>query len=468
MDFDDIRQAFNRLFGRGTEQSGGQSQRQSGGQSAPVNEAASQPANDSFVRPGDGGSGWYGLGMYPMIDGYPASQMVSLVDGVETVPAAACAVSIYADTLADLPKFVRRKESRNKRLPDHWLTELLNDPHPGINGPKLWRWVGREIAARGEACLAMKRVGGIPVEFRPARLLGRGGGQRVDRPGTTVWVQEPEGVFASGTVSMPYPSEDILHFTDTDYDPFLGHSVNPLTSRAKNPIGAFKQIWNRYTFRNSGGGHDNVFITLPESADEWDTFMERFERHAAGIRNAGKPFPLPYGSDAKALKLTDVERETLGMLNFLVIEIARAWGIPPFMIFARLGEGVSARARSDLAEQFLNWQRLRYASFVKNITEEINAKVLKPLALAGMATAKNVCVEFDLDHMTMGTFEGRSKIAVELHSGGILTKNEARGLVDFDPIEGGDELPQVRGGPPERNRGKGSSAPGDEPNDPDD
>ena len=442
----ELRSMFGKLFGRQ--------------EAEPVNAVG----DADFTRPG-----WQNIGQYPLIEGYPASEIVNVMDGVETVPAAAAAVSIYADTLADLPKFVRRKGNRNDRLPDHWLTERLNDPHPGINGRKLWRWVGREIAARGECYLAIERQDGWPVEFMPARIQGAyGPGSMVDLavPGAMVWVQIPSGMYTGGSMQRQYPAADILHFTDSDYDPFEGRAPSPLECRARNPIGVYKQIWNRYTQRLASGGHDTVYFTLPESADEWDAFLERFQKQAAGARNAGKPFPLPFGSDAKALTVTDVQRETLGMLNFLVIDVARAWGIPPFMIFARLGEGVSARARSDLAEQFLNWQRLRYASFVKNITAEIDLKVLRPLSLAGSRTARNVCVEFDLDHMTMGTFEGRSKVAVALHAGGLLTKNEARSLVDFDAIEGGDELPQVRGAPADSG-GKGSSAGGDEPNDPD-
>ena len=449
MRFPDLKALLSKLVGRESE-------------SEPVNAVG----DTDFTRPG-----WQNLGQYPLIEGFPASEVVHVMDGVETVPAAAAAVSIYADTLADLPKFVRRIGSRNERLPDHWLTQRLNDPHPGINAPKLWRWVGRELAARGECYLAIERQDGWPVEFTPARIQGAyGPGSRIDMavPGATTWVQIPSGMYVGGAMQREYPVADIMHFSDSDYDPFEGRSPSPLESRARNPIGVYKQIWNRYTRRLASGGHDTVFFTLPESTDEWDAFLTRFEKMAAGTRNSGKPFPLPFGSDAKSLTLSDVATQTMEMLNFLVIDIARAWGVPPFMIFARLGEGVSARARSDLAEQFLNWQRLRYASFVKNITAEIDLKILRPLSMAGSRTARNVCVEFDLDHMTMGTFEGRSKVAVALHAGGLLTKNEARGLVDFDEIEGGDELPQVRGAPPsDGDKGKGSSAAGDEPNEPD-
>ena len=474
----ELRRAFNRWFGGKSEPE-------------PANATDGESTGGSgFTRPG-----WTGLGRYPDLPGYPLSQTVSTIDGVEVVPAVNLCISIYADTLCDLPKFVRRKTSPRERLDDHWLTRRINDPHPGLNGQKLWRWVGREIAARGESYVVMTRDSmGFPLELCPARLQSSpvGIGQRIDAPGSVVQMQVPPdpayyadetglgggrgtpspvgfggpGIAYGGQyIVRPYRSEDILHFTDADYDPFVGQSPNPLLCRAKNPIGLYHQIWNRYTQRLAGGGHDTVYFTMPESEDEWSAFLTRFEKNAAGIRNAGRPFPLPFGSDVKSLTVTDVQRETLGMLQFLVIDIARAWGIPPFMIFARLGEGVSARARSDLAEQFLNFQRLRYAAFVKSITAEMDAKILRPLAAAGRASARNVCVEFDLDHMTMGTFEGRSKIAVSLHAGGLLTKNEARALVDFERIDGGDELPQVRGAPAEPER-RGTSLPDDEPNEP--
>ena len=405
------------------------------------------------------------IGEFPLIDGYPSSEIISIVDGIETVPAASQSVSIYADTFADLPRFVRRKDSRNDRPRNHWLTNVLNNPHRGVNASKFWRWVGRELAAHGDCYLGVVRDrSGLPMEFLPARQYGSNAvGGFVDQPGNQVWLQVPSGLFSGNTISQEFRSEDVLHFSDQHYDPFTGRSISPLQSAAKNPIGTYKKIWSRYLQRLGRGGHDNIFFNLPESEDEWGAFYKRFQAQAGGTANAGRPFAIPFGSDVKTVSATDVQRETVALLNFLVIEIARAWGIPPFMLFARLAEGVSARARSDLAEQFLNWQRLRYASFVKSVTSEIDMKILEPLAARGVVSARNMTAEFDLDHMTMGTYEGRANIAVQLHTGGILTTNEGRGLVGFDRIDGGDELPQVRGAP-EQSPGRGTSAAGDEPN----
>ena len=419
-------------------------------------------AREDFTKPG-----WEGVWQYPLTDGFPASELVTVVNGIETVPAAAACVGIYADTLADLPKFARGKGSRNERLPDHWVTQLLNEPNVGINKTKFWRWVGREIAAMGECYLGIERDQyGMPMEFTPARISGTTTGGLVDAPGAMVMLRIPNGVFGQASITKQYRSEDVLHFTDGEYDPFYGRSRSPLECTARNPIGTYRMIWTRYVMRMAQGGHDTVFVNMPENEEEWNAFANRYAEKAAGTRNAGKTFPIPHGSAVNALKLTDVERETVAMLQFLIVDIARAWRVPPFMIAARLAEGVSARARSDLAEQFLNWQRMRYAAFVKSITSELDMKLLGPLTLAGSRSTGNLVIEFDLDHMTMGTLEGRSRIAVALHAGGVITKNEARGLVDFDQIAGGDELPQVRGAPADTGR-KGTSEAGDEPNEPD-
>ena len=273
-----------------------------------------------------------------------------------------------------------------------------------MSGDKVWRWVGREIVVRGECYLAIRRGRkGIPYELIPAKPPGPTAVASsapsltaVDFPGGRVMLQIPTGAFSGQTVPEEFRTEDVLHFTESDWDPFVSGAKSPLETKARNPIGTYKMIWKRYITRLAQGGHDVTYFNLPENVEEWAAFTARFEKNAGGARNAGKPFPLPFGSDVKAPSQTDVERETVALLNFLVIEIARAWYIPPFMLFAALQAGVSsARARSPtLAEQFLNWQRLRYAAFVKNITGEIDLKILAPLARKGLVTAIGHVTEF--------------------------------------------------------------------------
>lgn len=381
-------------------------------------------------------------------------QQVSIVDGIEVVPAAAAAVAIYGDVLADMPKGAVNIGNGLPVAGANYLAELLNNPTDGLNPMQFWMWAGRQRAAYEECFIAIERnQQGIPIRLIPAYAHGARSvaGGTVDRPGGRVVLSIPsEWSTGYGSVLVEYAIEDVLHVTGPTYDPFSGRVVRPLDGFARDAVGLHKAIVMRYIMRLMQGGHDNIVATMPERKSDYDAFMTRYKEEIAGIWGSGKPFPVPHGTTMSAISATDTERETVAMLNWMTLEIARGFRIPPHLLYVRMTEGVSARARSDLAEMFLSWLRLGLSQFVHSFTAEIDKKIVKPLANAGFVPAVGIRTDFDLDNLTQGTPAQRAEIAVKQRQAGVSRVDELRKTLKLPPLGGtaGEQLVHSIGAAP--------------------
>ena len=425
--------------------------------------AAAEPVNEDRPEPTQTGDNKY-PGEYTPVGSL--LQQIGIVDGIEVVPSASSAVAIYGDVLADLPKGgALRSDPRQILTADsNFLTELFDNPSDGLNNSQFWTWCGRQRAAYGECFIAIERdAEGWPVRLLPAftrsaRAL-RGG--PVDQPGQRIALNIPsQWATGYGAMLVDYAIEDVLHVTDPSYDPFTGHVVRPLDGFARDAVGLHKAIVMRYMMRLMQGGHDQVIAQMPERKADYDAFMARYKEQIAGIWNSGKPFPVPHGTVMASLSATDVERETVQMLNWMTLEIARGFRIPPHLLYVRMTEGVSARARSDLAEMFLSWIRVGLSQFVHSFTHEIDKKIVRPMAEMGRRPAMNLVTRFDLDHLTQGTPAQRAEIAVKQRQAGVMKVDELRAVMGLPPLGGkeGNALVHSIGAAPTGNGGSLSSS----------
>ena len=137
--------------------------------------------------------------------------------------------------------------------------------------------------------------------------------------------------------------------------------------------------------------------------------------------------------------------------------LARAWGVPLFMLYSDVQSGSSGKAsRPDLSEQFINFIRSGYGTAALNFEAEFNKKLLN--------NSRAIRIKFDLDSLTLGTMGQRAELAKNMVDAGLWTPNEGREYTEREPIEGGDTLRSPRGGPSDNNGSEDNDEPdNDEP-----
>lgn len=130
---------------------------------------------------------------------------------------------------------------------------------------------------------------------------------------------------------------------------------------------------------------------------------------------------IPVQGDANASQLFNAR-------NFSVLDLARFFNISPVL----LGDNTSKATYADLESAQTDFVLHCLSGWVSMIQEEIDRKLLK--------NQPNIYSVLDTDYLLRAKKIDIANYLKNLVSGGIMTVNEARELIDLNPMEGGDEL----------------------------
>lgn len=245
--------------------------------------------------------------------------------------------------------------------------------------------------------------------------------------------------------------DDILHFPGFGFNPRTGRGLSIIQHVARQAIGnalAADEFTGRF-FHN--GAQPSHVIKYPAGVkqDQIDALKERWQERQAGIGNAGKPLILTNGGDVKELSMTMEDAQLLESRRFSVEDIARALGVPPFMIGATEKTTSWGSGVEHMGQGFVTFTLTRD---LKPAEQEINRKCFR--------TSTYFC-EFNVDGLQRGDLKTRGDYGRQAIGGssgpGWKTANEIRREENLEPIDGGDKLfkpdsvtPQRRQNDPQR------------------
>ena len=230
------------------------------------------------------------------------------------------------------------------------------------------------------------------------------------------------------------PSE-VLHFPGSGFDGVRSMSV--IAYGAKNAIGnalAMDEYSGKF-FAN--GAHPSIILKAPGRMDDRqkDDLRAAFAAKYAGLDNAHRlPLVLTEGFDAKEISLSAEDAQLLEARKFQVVDIARAFGVPPHMIGETSGSSAVGAGYEQQARDFvMHTLRLH----LKRLEQELNRKLFP------RDTGK--FVRFDLGDL----IEGDSKAQAEYNRAalggpgtgpGWMSVNEVRKSKGLPPTADGDKL----------------------------
>lgn len=243
--------------------------------------------------------------------------------------------------------------------------------------------------------------------------------------------------------------EDMLHFRDSQsltFDgsvsvPSDGVSVAPKPTSAildstRQAIGVCLTIEEYCGRFFSNGGMPKIVLKYPVgqklSDAQQDALREKFQAKYGGAANGGLPLILNNGGEAEKLSFTSEEAQLLEARKFQVIDIARGFNVPPFMIgetekTSSWGSGVES-----MSQGFIRYTLSRH---ITEIEQETTRKLF--------GTAR-YCTDFDEDALSRGDMSALGtwfRAAVGGAQGpGWLTTNEIRRILNRPATTGGDEL----------------------------
>ena len=275
--------------------------------------------------------------------------------GVAVTPESAMRVSaVYAcvqriaGAIASLPLHTYARNAEGRERIDHPVWWLLNEEPTGrYSAASMWEKVVADVLLRGDSFLYIKRdvFGGIKelvpllhASVVPMRDLADIGGE------LKYYISDPVRNFTAS-------SFEILHIPGLGFDGVKSMSV--IAWAARNAIGtaaAMDEFSGKFF---AGGAHPSMVLQTDSkmSAEQIGKLQQAFAAKYAGIDNAHKvPLVLTEGLKAEALSLSSADAQLLDARKFSVVDIARAFGVPPHMIgetsaSTSWGSGIEAMSR---------------------------------------------------------------------------------------------------------------------------
>lgn len=324
-----------------------------------------------YVPGSDAWSAWFGN---PGIPGLPhVSEQTAL-----TVSAIFSCVNLISGAISALTTqlYRREPEGEHQQIYGDPLWWVLNEEFaPAWNAANGWEFLGQSLLLQGDSIAIIQRKG-------PFDLYGVAGIDPVHPLATTV-LPTPDykrRVYVItrqwGDVEV-YDQDDIVHVPGFGFNGFRG--LSPLRNhlRMTGAVSLATQEFAARFFAN--GARSDFFIKTDQKLSQEQASLIRdmwMEQHQ-GLGNLHRPAVLGGGTDVKPLTLPLEEAQLLETRRFSVEEIARIYGVPPFMIgqmdkTTSWGSGVETMGQGFV--------RFTLRQHLTKIEKEINRKFFRTAA----------------------------------------------------------------------------------------
>lgn len=294
-----------------------------------------------------------------------------------------------------LKQYERLSGGKRRPVPDMPLWYLLNEqPVDRYTAASHWEGVAASILLRGDGFtyVGRNRMGEIK------ELIPLPWSSVIPTRKQTATSDRLQYSINDGMRTWGADQDDMLHFPGFGFNGLRGMSV--IQWAARNAAGnamAMDEYSGKYF---AGGAHPSIVLETANKmsdaliATTRDTFSQRY----SGVDNAHKlPLILTEGLKAAPLSLSAEDSQLLEARKFQVVDIARAFGVPPHMIgetsgSTSWGTGIEAMNRGFVTYT-LNAHLVR-------IQQELNRKLFR---------SAQYFVEFDRAELLKGDSQGQAK-----------------------------------------------------------
>lgn len=368
--------------------------------------------------------------------GAPIAGQYVTADSALRVAAVYACVRILAGVMASLPLPVFERIDDARRSMKHPIWWLLNEqPNSTMTAVSFWEYIIACQLLHGDGFAVIRRDNNNVVkEFIPVhpnavsiRKIKRG---RFE-------YEQLYSVAEDGNV-VGVSAADMLHFPGLG---FAGDkSLSVIQYAARTAIGIALSAEQHSGSALAAGLVSRVALEAPagvrfdqQQIDEMRRqWVERYGLVPDTIKSA-LPLILAGGLTAKQLTITPQDAQLLESRKFQVVDIARAFGVPPFMI----GETEKSTSwGSGLEQQVLGFVKFTLQPHLRRMEQELNRKI--------WPVRERFFTEFNINGLLRGDAKSRSEFYRAGLGGaqgdGWMTVNEVRKFENLEPIEGGDAI----------------------------
>jgi HK97 family phage portal protein len=263
----------------------------------------------------------------------PLSEQTAL-----TISAVYACVNLIGGAISAMPMHIYRRDSRGDldRDINHPLWWMLNEEFsPRWSAAAGWSFLCGSRLLHGDAFAEILRgrngeiLGLMPLHpNRVESFVTSDGARLVYRVQPDTTIDSPSTAAAQTRV---IDQDDVLHVPGFGFNG--RRSLSPLRHalRATGRLAESAQTFSSSFLQNSARP-ELALMAKGELTDEQFARLQLWIEKHAGTKNAGRPMLLEGGLEVKTLTMPMEEMQLLETRRFSVEEIARVYGVPPFMI----------------------------------------------------------------------------------------------------------------------------------------
>lgn len=339
------------------------------------------------------------------------------IENALKVPAVTAAVSFLSRSLAALPLHAFKDGKDGAQKIDGKLGVLVHEnPNPEMDRFKCWRYFWQQVFTGGRGLAFIERNGTNPEAIWPMDP-------------TKVSIQRTNGRLAYVFENKTYSAADVIDVCFMPRADLTGH-YGPITL-AEKAIQLALAMNDYASGFFAGGGVPPLALVgpLPAGKEAMQRAINDVHRSISAAKSSAKPlFPMPPGYELKPVGFDPEKGQMTDARSFQVIEIARAFQIPPVFL-----QDLSTGTYSNTEQQDLFLVKHLIGQWAQALEGEMNLK------LFGRENNRRY-VEHNLDGLMRGDFVSRMAGMASAIQNGVLTPNEARALDNRQPLAGGDDL----------------------------
>lgn len=323
-------------------------------------------------------------------------------------------------------------------LDDHPVKLLLNRPSPQCGGVEFFQSVYSHLLLAGNSYIVKTMVGNQPREMhtlRPDRM-------RVI-PSKTMIPEAYEYVISGKVVNRweadpETGNSEVKHFkTWHPQDDYYG--LSPLSAGAVDVDQHNMSAKHNYNLLANGARPSGAVIfkpkdesgmTLQLTESQRQQLLSDLDLRFTGTNNAGRTMLLEGDFDWKEMGLSPKDMDFLQMKNMTARDIALVFGVPSQLV------GVpDSQTYNNVSEARLALYEDTIIPLLKRVESDLN-EWLSP------NYSENINIKYDIDAIpAMAERRKRTydNVAIAVREG-IISRNEARERLGYEPISGGDEV----------------------------
>lgn len=332
-------------------------------------------------------------------------------------------VRLIAGAIAQMPVHIFEQSEKNdkQRVPNHSLANLFNlQPTPAWSAAAFWEFIVSSMLLHGDgfAVLLRDRNGDVE-EILPISPVGM---NVVNNNGRLNYF------FTLDDNPRGFDQDDILHFP--------GFGFNGLKSMSVIQWGAFNSIGLELAMeKHSGeffksGSTQRVAVVKQGKWDETqkESFRNAWVKAYGGIENSKFPLVLDNSTDVKQLSVSAKDSQLLESREFQITDIARAFGLPSFMVNQ---EQKTTSWGSGIGEIGLSFLRFTLGPHLNRFEQEVNRKLF---------LKKPMFAEFIAANLMRLTLKDRNEAYRQAIGG-----SQGPGWMSIDEVRKLENLPELGG-----------------------